>query len=114
LRPVKRFEDGVAFGAIVGEDFRGRWPVCRRRKRAVRHRVRARPSRCRRAFLSPHFPFFFAGDFVRIRAAVDDTRDAVAEFFADFIEGAGGRPGLPRPSWQQRGDDFIFAAAVFE
>src|ERR1700704_166564 len=56
------------------------------------------------------FPFL-AGDFVRIRAAIDDARDAVAEFFADFVK--------PREAalvfdgiMNQRGDDFVFPAAV--
>src|SRR5260370_13778936 len=54
---------------------------------------------------------FLAGDLVRIRAAIDDARHAVAEFFADFIE--------PREAtlvldgiMQQRSNDFVFTAAA--
>jgi len=62
------------------------------------------------AFSFAPFPFF-AGDFVRIRAAVDDMRNAAAEFFADFIEAREAAlvfDGI----MQQRRDDFIFTAAV--
>ena len=56
------------------------------------------------------FPFL-AGNFVRIRAAVDDMRDAAAELFADFIE-AREAALIFYGIMQQRRDDFIFTAAV--
>ena len=60
----------------------------------------------------PFAPFlFFTGDFVGIRAAIDDERDAAAEFFADFIE-ARETALVFDGIMQQRRDDFIFTAAV--
>jgi hypothetical protein len=53
----------------------------------------------------------FTGDFVRIRAAVDDARDALSEFLADFIESR--EPALVLNSiMKQRRNNFIFAAAM--
>src|SRR5258708_39242052 len=54
---------------------------------------------------------FFTGDFVRIRAAINDARDAIAEFFADFIEARQAALVLDGVM-QKRRDNFIFSAAV--
>ena len=62
------------------------------------------------AFSFAPFPFF-TRDFVRIRTAVDDMRDAAAEFFADFIE-AREAALIFDGIMQQRRDDLIFTAAV--
>ena len=54
---------------------------------------------------------FFTRDFVRIRAAIDDARDAIAKFFADFIET--GEAALVFDSiMQQCRDDFVFATPM--
>jgi hypothetical protein len=54
---------------------------------------------------------FFAGYFIGIRAAIDDTRHAFTEFFANFIE-AGEAALVLHGIVQQRRDDFILAAAM--
>ena len=57
-------------------------------------------------------PFaFFTGNLVGIRAAIDDARDAVAEFFADFIEAREATPVFDGVV-QQCSDGFVFTAAV--
>src|SRR5438445_3264531 len=102
-------EDGVAFHAIVGENFAGVGQFVGSRNEPdifglVRDffDVSALP-------LAP-IPFF-TGDFVGIRAAIDDARDAFAEFFADFVETREAALVLDGIV-QKRGDHFIFAAAV--
>src|SRR5207302_3984616 len=60
----------------------------------------------------PFAPFaFLTARFVGIRAAIDDARDALAEFVADFVEAREAALVFDRVM-QQRGDDFVFAAAV--
>ena len=48
-----------------------------------------------------------------IRAAVDDMRDAAAEFFADFVE-AREAALVFNGIMQQRRDDFVFAGSLAE
>jgi hypothetical protein len=54
---------------------------------------------------------FFAGNFIGIRATIYDARHAFAEFFANFIEAREAALVL-NGIVQQRGDHFVFAAAV--
>ena len=102
-------EDGVAFGAVVGEDFAGVGQfVSGGNEPDVFGLVRDLFDVGALSFA----PFaFFSGDFVRIRAAVDDARDDAAEFFADFVE-ARETALVFGGIMQQRRDDFIFTAAV--
>jgi len=54
---------------------------------------------------------FFTGDFVGICAAINDARDTVSEFLADFIET--GKAALVLDGVvQQCSDDFVFSTAM--
>ena len=102
-------EDGIAFHSVVGEDFAGVGQF-------VGGGDEPDVFRLVRDFFDigalSFAPFaFFAGNFVGIRAAIDNARHAVAEFFADFVEARQAAlvfDGIV----QQRGDDFVFAPAV--
>jgi hypothetical protein len=102
-------ENEIAFCAIVGEDFPGVGQfVGGGNEPDVFGRVRDLLDVGALSFTP--FPFF-TGDFVRIGAAIDDARDAFAEFFADFIEAREAALILDGIV-QKGGDDFVFAAAV--
>ena len=84
LSATEPFEDGVALHAIVGKNFAGISQFVSGGNQPdvfefVRH-----------LFDVGALPFapipFFTGDFIRVRAAIDDARDAFAKFFANFIE----------------------------
>ena len=109
LAAAEAVEHGVAFNAVVGENFAGVGQFVGGRYEADVFR------RLRDLFDVSAFSFapfaLFTGDFVRIRAAVDDARDAVAEFFANFVEAREAAlvfDGIV----QQSGDDFVFTAAM--
>src|SRR5260370_2963762 len=102
-------EDGIAFDAIVGENFAGVGKFVGGGNEADIFRFMRDLFDVGALSFAP-IPFF-AGDFVRIRAAVDDARDTIAEFFTDFIEAREAALVLDGVM-QKRRDDFIFSAAV--
>jgi len=109
LAAAEAVEHGVAFNAVVGENFAGVGQfVSGGDEPDVGEFVRDLFDVGALSFAP--IPFLARG-FVRIRAAIDDARDAFAEFLTDFVE-----------TWetalvfngivQKRGDHFILAAAV--
>jgi len=109
LRPLNRWENGVAFRAIVGEDFAGVGQLVGGGDEANVFRFVRDLFDVGALSLAPFA--FFTGDFVRIRAAIDDARYAVAEFFSNFVEAREAALVLDGIV-QQRGDDFVFAATM--
>ncbi len=109
LAAAEAVENGVAFHAIVRKNFAGIGQfVCSGNEADVFGLMRD--------FFNvsalPLAPIrFFTGDFVGIRAAIDDARDAITKFFADFIEARKATLVLDGVV-QQRSDDFVFTAAM--
>ena len=108
---LKAAEDGVALKTKVGENLAGVGELIGGRNEAdVLGLVRDLLDVGALSFAP--FPFF-AGCFVGIRAAIDDSRDAFAEFFPDFVE-AGQAALVFNGIVQERRDDFIFTAAMVD
>jgi hypothetical protein len=109
LAAGKAVEDGIAFHVIIRENFASVGQFVRGGDEPdiiglMRNLLDVG------AFSFAPVPFF-AGDFIRIGAAIDDARDADAEFLADFVEAREATLILDG-IMQQRRDDFVFTAAM--
>src|SRR5260370_42234403 len=109
LAAAEAGENGVAFHAIVRENFAGVGQFVRGGNKPDVFGLVRDFFNVSALSLAP-IPLF-AGDFVGIRTAIDDARDAITKFFADFVEAR--KAALVFDSVvQQRRDDFILAATV--
>ena len=102
-------EDSIAFHTIVRKNFAGVGQFVRGGNQPDIFGFVCDPFNVGALSFTPFA--FFAGDFVGIRAAIDDARDAIAEFVADFVE-AREAALVFDGVMQKRGDGFVFTAAV--